>query len=510
MSKWTNATLTADGQNLQAQLLDGGGFEFTKVTAADSSGTDKLTLTMQPSVIDGKTITVPVLLSNSNLSAGFTMNQLKFYARKTGIPAGDEIVYAIAEDETGDEIPSESDSPGFTIDWSYTFQFGNATSVNVSIDPAGLVSMALLGTPGGIATLNNAGAVPIEQGGTGAVTASAALAALGGMRASATGDDIPTSASDSTSISSQLSNLNTLVGGATTPQAALAALGAGVRPNLLDNAIFIGGGSQQGGGQLPINQHGETEYNNTTFGIDRWTTLGRCTIQSDCIVIVKSGGSVEYFFQVIPTEVIDILLGQPVTYSVAYKDENGRLNISTISFIFPASKGKLDGNAIGVSGITSNIYSASGSVYVCRFYSGSIIQAKLVAVKLEFGSNQTLAYQDEDGAWQLLPQPESDYATQLAKCQRYFRSFNAWTKFEADYIDANQVYFSIPGDMRIDPTVTGEWGVYTGFTLQNGFVLEGHRTGSNLVVVASKESHGLTTAWLGVKDNSFGYLNADL
>lgn len=206
MSKWTNATLTADGQNLQAQLLDGGGFEFTKVTAADSSGTDKLTLTMQPSVIDGKTITVPVLLSNSNLSAGFTMNQLKFYARKTGIPAGDEIVYAIAEDETGDEIPSESDSPGFTIDWSYTFQFGNATSVNVSIDPAGLVSMALLGNPGGIATLNNAGAVPIEQGGTGAVTASAALAALGGMRASATGDDIPTSASDSTSISSQLSN----------------------------------------------------------------------------------------------------------------------------------------------------------------------------------------------------------------------------------------------------------------------------------------------------------------
>lgn len=205
MSKWTNATLTADGQNLQAQLLDGGGFEFTKVTAADSSGTDKLTLTMQPSVIAGKTITVPVLLSNSNLSAGFTMNQLKFYARKTGIPAGDEIVYAIAEDETGDEIPSESDSPGFTIDWSYTFQFGNATSVNVSIDPAGLVSMALLGSPGGIATLNNAGAVPIEQGGTGAVTASAALAALGGMRASATGDDIPTSASDPTSISSQLS-----------------------------------------------------------------------------------------------------------------------------------------------------------------------------------------------------------------------------------------------------------------------------------------------------------------
>ena len=206
MSKWTNAYLTADGQNLQAQLLDGGGFEFTKVTAADASGADKLTLTIQPSVIDGKTITVPVLLSNSNLSTGFTMNQLKFYARKTGIPAGDEIVYAIAEDEAGDDIPSESDSPGFTIDWSYTFQFGNATSVNVSIDPAGLVSTALLGKAGGIATLNSAGAVPIEQGGTGAKTAADALAALGGMKATATGEDIPTSDTDETSISSQLSN----------------------------------------------------------------------------------------------------------------------------------------------------------------------------------------------------------------------------------------------------------------------------------------------------------------
>src|SRR5699024_227365 len=44
---------------------------------------------------------------------------------------------------------------------------------------------------------------------------------------------------------------------------------------------------------------------------------------------------------------------------------------------------------------------------------------KIFGAKLEEGSTQTLAYQDEAGAWQLLPQPESDYATQLARCQRY-------------------------------------------------------------------------------------------
>ena len=298
----------------------------------------------------------------------------------------------------------------------------------------------------------------------------------------------------------QLSNLDT-------PQAALANLGAGVRPNLLDNAIFIGGGSQQGGGQLPINQHGETEYNNTTFGIDRWITLGRCTIQSDCIVIVKSGEAVQYLFQVIPTEVIDILLGQPVTYSVAYKDENGRLNISTISFIFPASKGGLDGNAIGVSGITSNIYSSSGSVYVCRFYSVSIIQAKLVAVKLEFGSNQTLAYQDEDGAWQLLPQPESDYATQLAKCQRYLQ-LSITGDYRASYISANSIVFVVPTPvtMRVSPTIVGDFLVKTiDGSMQTGFTFAAQKMSNHIIVTATKTAHGILDAMLSIQSNTDGF-----
>jgi hypothetical protein len=33
-----------------------------------------------------------------------------------------------------------------------------------------------------------------------------------------------------------------------------------VARNLLDNACFVGGGSQQGGKQLPINSRGLTQY----------------------------------------------------------------------------------------------------------------------------------------------------------------------------------------------------------------------------------------------------------
>lgn len=292
----------------------------------------------------------------------------------------------------------------------------------------------------------------------------------------------------------QLSNLDT-------PQGALANLGAGVRPNLLDNAIFIGGGSQQGGGQLPVNQRGQTSYTAVGYAIDRWRCVASTTlnINSDGIIINTSN-----LGDMIHTFAPNIIPGKTYTLSVLAEIIAGSPRLGA----WDVGEVKMTN---GLSKFTFTAVSTTDSVYFCRNADGDpVCSVKAKAAKLELGSTQTLAYQDEYGAWQLLPQPESDYATQLVKCQRYFRSFNAWTKFEADYIDANRVYFSIPGDMRIDPTVTGEWGVYIGFTLQNGFVLEGHRTGSNLVVVASKESHGLTTAWLGVKDNSFGYLNADL
>lgn len=40
--------------------------------------------------------------------------------------------------------------------------------------------------------------------------------------------------------------------------------------NLLDNWYFIGGGGQQGGGQFPINQRGQTSYTGAVYTIDRW------------------------------------------------------------------------------------------------------------------------------------------------------------------------------------------------------------------------------------------------
>ena len=160
--KWNNAAVTPEGFNLQAELLQGGGIEFTRVTGADADGNNKITLSMQPSTVANARITVPVLLSNTSLSEGFQMTQLRFYAKGTGGAPEYEILYAVAQDAEGDYIPSSSESPGFTIDWSYTFQFGNADNVTVELDPAGLVSFSTVGQPNGVAPLGADGKIPDE------------------------------------------------------------------------------------------------------------------------------------------------------------------------------------------------------------------------------------------------------------------------------------------------------------------------------------------------------------
>ena len=208
--KWTAAGLTPAGNALQAALLGtGDGLTFTRAAAADAEGVERLDLTLQsPCTVDGPKCRVPVLLTNAGVETGFTMTELRFYVRRVtdGAPTGEEILYATVTDETGDPIPTAAQSPGFTIDWAFVFQYGNAGSVTVTLDPVGLVSIGMVGRPGGVAALGDNGAVPVSQGGTGATTPQAALTALGAMRADATGEDIPVSKTDGTTIHAALEN----------------------------------------------------------------------------------------------------------------------------------------------------------------------------------------------------------------------------------------------------------------------------------------------------------------
>ncbi len=181
--KWTAAGLTPAGNALQAALLGtGDGLTFTRAAAADAEGVERLDLTLQaPCTVDGPKCRVPVLLTNAGVETGFTMTELRFYVRRVtdGAPTGEEVLYATVTDETGDPIPTAAQSPGFTIDWAFVFQFGNASEVTVTLDPVGLVSIGMVGQPGGVAALGDNGAVPVTQGGTGATTVQGVVDAFG-------------------------------------------------------------------------------------------------------------------------------------------------------------------------------------------------------------------------------------------------------------------------------------------------------------------------------------------
>lgn len=239
-----------------------------------------------------------------------------------------------------------------------------------------------------------------------------------------TGDDIKTSGTDDTPIGDVLP----VLGGATTPQAALAALGAGVRPNLLDNAIFIGGGSQQGGGHLPINQRGQTSYGGSSnvYTIDQWAlSHSNMTVEINPDGVKLSTTSNDaYLCQII--ENIDSLHGT-ITLSVLSKDMSTFATARIIVF-YNDTVADISGDLTPLSMVTLNLDDYENIQRLeARVGNLTAFSTNLIAAKLEIGDTQTLAYQDDTGAWQLLPQPESDYATQLMKCLRYY-----------EFVDANR------------------------------------------------------------------------
>lgn len=204
-----------------------------------------------------------------------------------------------------------------------------------------------------------------------------------------------------------IDNLHTLTGGATTPQGALANLGAGVRPNELDNP------------GLCVNQRGQDSYTGNggepvTF--DRWQAgLHTAIAKNGGNIVVSASGGAGYILQNLENPI----LGKAIVFSVLTT-----LGLYECKGVVNSGGTITQATPFGAISIThgARMYA------LIRLNDGQSITLPVQdgdVAKLEIGDTQTLAYQDDTGTWQLLPQPESDYATQLAKCQRYFRRFPA-------------------------------------------------------------------------------------
>lgn len=210
--------------------------------------------------------------------------------------------------------------------------------------------------------------------------------------------------------------------------------------NLLDNWYFANS----------VNQRGATEYIINSFNqyhIDRWTAAGnfKITLENDGLKITNTSDSVyanimqrlEFarFGKKERTITLSLFTGDDlysVTGTVSFQDQNGSCSFATpFGAIRMYTYNSLTEFTIDV---------APGK------------ETKIQAVKLELGSFQTLAHK-EGSKWVLNEIP--DYATELAKCQRYF--YKTQGAFEYRGIAINQWYMNngtieLPVSMRIKPT----------------------------------------------------------
>ena len=176
-----------------------------------------------------------------------------------------------------------------------------------------------------------------------------------------------------------------------------------IRPNLLDNWYFVGGGSQGGWGKFPINQRGQTTYSSLgVCGIDRWklnTAVG--------FTLASGYASFEAISQSLPSA--SDLVGKTLTASVLLS--SGALYSGT------ATLTTLSSNTVfySANNVTLRWSSYWNGFQVFCNTSGNTIN--VIAIKLELGSSQTLAHQ-ENGTWVLNEIPR--FEDELTKCQSYF------------------------------------------------------------------------------------------
>ena len=177
--------------------------------------------------------------------------------------------------------------------------------------------------------------------------------------------------------------------------------------NLLDNGDF----------RNPVNQRGQTSYTGNGYGIDRWKVS---TNNSTAAVSVGDGW-------------INFTSDASGTYinfsSTVEKVQPGNYTLSFLVDDYTKAQQIFLQGKVSQMVFTSNLLTMTFSVAETSAIAVGIQKKaasstlKIYAAKLELGSVQTLAHQ-ENGVW-VLNDPPPNYAEELAKCQRYYQLYTS-------------------------------------------------------------------------------------
>lgn len=150
MNIWENTVLTEQGRALQAKLLKGQTLKIKRVatgakkvpvvdlrqqTNVTEGGYD---IILQPARTDGDNTVIPALLENKGLNESYELWQVGFYAED---PDEGEILFCLSQASQSKHIPSEKESPGFSITWDFYFNTSDTAPFEVVLDSVGLVNI---------------------------------------------------------------------------------------------------------------------------------------------------------------------------------------------------------------------------------------------------------------------------------------------------------------------------------------------------------------------------------
>ena len=253
-------------------------------------------------------------------------------------------------------------------------------------------------------------------------------------------------------------------------------------PKLTDNWYFGN----------PVNQRGQTSYTGAGYTIDRWkldSDSGSCSINltEEGIEFVATSGAtgIASLNQTIDPSNFKALAGRTVTLSSLGKTDTRQQVLLYVNGQVAALASSEATNGMQMTSLTytfpDSISFAAAFVYG-RSTPGSGT-GKIIASKLELGSQQTLAHK-EYGEWVLNEIPK--FGDQLAECQRYCVAFNKYDSFLP--VDNNDFVVELPVPMRATPTIINPQNL-TNANVTNPTVAW-YNIGSNQLRLRSTASHG--------------------
>ena len=210
-------------------------------------------------------------------------------------------------------------------------------------------------------------------------------------------------------------------------------------PNLLDNWYFLN----------PVNQRGQAEYaaagGGNIYCIDRWAVQfeGTKYTVATATLSTTSETNVGQMNYLMPNNEAAPFVGKQMTLSLLVDNPDG-VNVSMSirdrtrwSHLLPQKTGS--GSLITTTGVFGTLNGGENIQVSFVVPQGKAVN--LIAAKLELGSQQTLAHQ-ENGVWVLNEIPM--FGEQLAACQRYYQVYTTAAARPAKALDCRPV-------MRTDP-----------------------------------------------------------